>query len=143
MMAPPVSSARSQLFELRSALRTLEDNLSEHERRITELSGRLGNSNDVEAELRQLDLAESEAFHLAAQSEDPCALDAVKTDPKKRADLQKKLATARARRAGVEKAISEVQSLQREAVNGRNAARAVLPVFEMLVLVDELVPAAL
>ena len=141
-MTPPIiSSARTRLFELRHAARDLDDRLADLQTRVASSRAQIGTSTGLESELRALDAHEGELFTAAARSDDPeTALAAVKVDQTKRANILRRIATANARRFGIEFAIADLVAEERKLSAQRNAAREALKVSEAMILVAELVP---
>jgi hypothetical protein len=141
MTAPIISSARTRLFEQRNAARDLDDRLADLQTRVASSRAQIGTSTGLESELRALDAHEGELFTAAARSDDPeTALAAMKVDQTKRANILRRIATANARRSGIESAIADLVAEERKLSAQRNAAREALKVSEAMILVAELVP---
>jgi hypothetical protein len=140
-LTPPVkSSARQQLAELKRALNEFEVSIAFHDEKIRRLQIEVDAVQEAEADLRRFDASTTEAFALAAQSGDPKALDDVKVDHSKREKLLKRVATAQSRSAGVQSVIAQVQAEQLRDIKGRDNANRSMPIFEMAVGLEELVP---
>jgi predicted phage tail protein len=128
---------RDLLAEAQAHYAAAGQRLADRQAQIARLKSEAAAAQD---DLQAFDAATAESFSLAAQSDEPGALDAVRVDHRKRDALLKKLAAAQARAIGAQAAIVKLQDGARADQNARTSAERLIPICQMLVMLEEQVP---